>query len=99
MELTAIVGGNDYSAIGAMSALHERGIKVPSEVSVAGFTGDSIGNYTIPSLTTMAQPVEEIGKKASEILIDLMNNRESSLPKKLLLPNKLIIRDSVIKRP
>ena len=97
-EFTAIIGANDYAAIGAISALHKKGIKVPSEVSVAGFTGDEIGNYTTPTLTTMAQPVEEIGKKALGILMDLINKRKSSAPGKILLPTKLIVRDSVIER-
>lgn len=76
------------------AALSEKGVKVPRRVSVVGFTEDEIGAYTIPALTTMVQPIEEVGRKATEIL--LAKIKDSQRPKeKVLLPTTLLERSSV----
>ncbi len=93
-NFTALIGANDYIAIGALCACSQKGIKVPEDVSVAGFTGDEIGAYTVPPLTTMVQPIEEIGKKAVEIL--LAKIRDPNRPvERVLLPPGLLKRNSV----
>jgi LacI family transcriptional regulator len=95
-NFTAIIGANDYIAIGALSACSQKEIKVPEDVSVVGFTGDEIGAYTVPPLTTMVQPIEEIGAKAIEIL--LAKIRDPNRPvERVLLPPGLLQRDSVKK--
>lgn len=92
--ITAIIGANDYIAIGALSALAENGIKVPQKISVAGFSGDEIGAFTVPPLTTMVQPIEEIGRKAVEVLLSLIKDPQRPT-EKVLLPATLLERSSV----
>lgn len=96
-NFTAIIGANDYIAIGVLSALNQNGIKVPDEISVVGFTGDEIGSYTVPPLTTMAQPIEEVGAKAVEILLSKIKNPNRPT-ERILLPAKLLERGSMKKR-
>ena len=95
-RFTAIIGANDYIAVGALSACSQKGIKVPEEISVAGFTGDEIGSYTNPPLTTMSQPIEEIGAKAVEMLLAKIKDPKRPI-ERILLPARLITRDSVKK--
>ena len=93
-NFTAVIGANDYIAIGALSACSQKGVKVPEDISVAGFTGDEIGGYTVPPLTTMVQPIEEIGRKAVEMLLAKIRDPNRPVERVLLLP-KLLKRNSV----
>lgn len=93
-DFSGIICANDYLAIGALSALNQKGITVPKDVSVAGFTGDEIGAHTIPSLTTMVQPVEEIAKKSVEIILSRLKESNKSV-ERILLPARLLERASV----
>ena len=61
---TAIICVNDVTAIGVLKELHERGIKVPQQISVAGFDNIQLGQFTIPSLTTVNVPRERIAELA-----------------------------------
>ena len=90
---TAIIGANDYVAIGALSALAESGVKVPQKISVAGFAGDEIGAFTVPPLTTMVQPIEEIGRKAVEVLLYQIKDPRR-LAERTMLPAALLERAS-----
>ncbi len=94
-SVTAIIGANDYIAFGVLAALAEHGIKVPEKISVAGFTGDEIGEFTVPPLTTMVQPIEEIGRKAVEIILSEIKNPQR-LKEAILLPATLLKRSSVV---
>ena len=69
-NLDGIFAGNDLMAIGALKALHERGIRVPEQVKVCGFDGIGLTKITEPELTTIAQPVYEMGELAARILIE-----------------------------
>jgi len=69
-DLDGIFAGNDLMAVGALKALHERGIRVPEQVKVCGFDGISLTEITEPELTTVAQPVYEMGALAARILLD-----------------------------
>lgn len=66
---TALFAANDMMAIGALRALHERGLHVPEDVSVIGYDNISLSAYVLPSLTTIAQPVEQIGQAAVRLLL------------------------------
>jgi LacI family transcriptional regulator len=69
-DVTAICCGNDNIAIGAMSAIKEKGYRIPEDISVIGI-GDSHGAlYTDPPLTTLAVPRYEMGKIAVDIIIE-----------------------------
>ena len=67
-ELTAIFAMSDVMAIGAIRALTDAGRRVPEDVSVIGFDGLAIGEFTVPRLATMAQSVEELAQQGLELL-------------------------------
>ncbi|MBR3118640.1 LacI family DNA-binding transcriptional regulator [Oceanobacillus profundus] len=68
-EIDGIFVANDLMGVGVLKAAESLKIKIPNELSVIGFDGIELGNITSPSLTTMAQPIYSIGKRAAEILI------------------------------
>jgi DNA-binding LacI/PurR family transcriptional regulator len=74
-DFTAIFAANDLTAIGAMGALHERGLRIPGDVSVVGFDDLRLASYVSPGLTTISQPAAEIGERAAGILIDIIRGR------------------------
>jgi LacI family transcriptional regulator len=69
----ALICWGDMPAIGICRGLQESGVRVPEDVAVVGFDGSDIGAYCSPPLTTVAQPVEEICRKAIGLLIDQIN--------------------------
>ncbi|MEM1128844.1 MAG: LacI family DNA-binding transcriptional regulator [Bacteroidota bacterium] len=73
---TAIIAANDYCAMGVLSALHEHGIRVPDEMSVAGFDNVPSAQYTAPSLTSVQVPIRDIGAAATRRLIEQIETEE-----------------------
>lgn len=69
LDVSAIICGNDFIAIGALRALHELGHSVPGDVSVLGFDDIPWASYSVPGLATIRQPLKAIGKEASSLLI------------------------------
>ena len=90
---TAILGGNDLMAIGVINQLQKMGYVVGEDVAVAGFDDIPLAEHMHPSLTTVHQPIHEIGRRTCAMLIDLINGR---IPKKehILLIPELIVRAS-----
>ncbi len=90
---TAIFCLGDLVAIGVLHTLRKLGYKVPEDISVIGVDGIALAQYTAPPLTTVAQPMELIGKTCMETLLDLIEGKK---PAKLLniLPHELIVRAS-----
>lgn len=72
---TAVVAYNDLVAFGALSGLHELGVNVPGDLSLAGFDDIPFARYTSPPLTTMSLPQEELGRMAWERLAALMHRQ------------------------
>jgi LacI family transcriptional regulator len=66
---TALVAFNDKAAVGAMRAAHERGLRVPQDLSVTGFDDIDLSRITEPMLTTVRQPLEEMGRIAVSLLV------------------------------
>lgn len=95
-KLTAIFCGNDITAIGALRAIKDRGLKIPKDISVISIDDIDTAQYLSPMLTTIHVPVEEMGKMAAKILIDRINGGHT-LPMKLQLPFYLAKRDSCAK--
>jgi LacI family transcriptional regulator len=90
---TAIFAGNDLMAIGALRAITEAGFIVPEDVSLVGFDNIELASYTNPPLTTISQPIQNIGQTAVNFLISRI--REPNQPyRRAILPTSLIIRDS-----
>ena len=90
---TAIFAANDESAIGTIEAAREDGLQIPDDLSVVGFDNMPGTIDITPALTTVEQPMTEMGYAATEILIDLMEGK--SLDNRIhVMPTKLTIRDS-----
>ena len=69
-DIDGVFAGNDLMAVGALKALHEQGIRVPEQVKVCGYDGISLTEVTEPELTTVVQPVYEMGGLAARLLLD-----------------------------
>lgn len=96
---TAIFCFNDEMAIGSMKRIKEAGLRVPEDISVAGFDDIHFAAYSDPPLTTVAQPAEAFGEPAIGFLCDQIdqsrNNQSFTAPECKILPYELVIRDSV----
>ncbi|GAA5049690.1 LacI family transcriptional regulator [Thermocatellispora tengchongensis] len=71
--VTAVFAANDHMALGLLRAFHERGIRVPGDVSVVGFDDIPEAGYLIPPLTTVRPDHEEVGRRAVEVLLRLID--------------------------
>ena len=93
-SVTAIFASNDILAIAALHAANEKGIKIPKELSIVGMDGILLSEITYPSLTTVEKNRSKIGSLAAESLIQKINNPFKWQTKKVILPCKLIERNS-----
>jgi LacI family transcriptional regulator len=90
---TAIVAGNDVAAFGVLDAIRAAGLSAPSDVSVVGFDDIPDAQWTHPPLTTVRQPMRDMGKVATRMLLDAINDLENT-GGKVELPADLVIRSS-----
>ena len=93
-DFTAIFCFNDIAAIGAIRALKDAGLSVSGDVSVVGFDDIQSAAYSTPSLTTVRQPLLEMGKRAAQILLDRIANRENLYPSEIVMAPELVVRES-----
>ncbi|WP_245570987.1 LacI family DNA-binding transcriptional regulator [Glaciibacter superstes] len=89
---TAVFAANDMSALGVLAVAHELGLRVPQDLSVIGFDDVPEAARSTPQLTTMAQPLHELGAQALRMLVDLLGGNE--VPQQVLLPAELVVRES-----
>lgn len=90
-SFSAVFASNDQTAFGARLALHQRNIRVPEDISLVGFDDLPAASYTIPPLTTVHQPVYELGVAAAQALLKLIDGGRT----KALLPEPhLVVRNS-----
>ena len=90
---TAIFAFNDLMAVGAMHAASQAGVEVPRDLSIVGFDDIELASYVTPALTTVKQPTMEMGKKAVQLLIERIEDKD--IPTRChISPTELIIRDS-----
>jgi LacI family transcriptional regulator len=90
---TAIFAFNDTMAIGAMQAASARGLSVPADVSVVGFDDTAEAAIAVPALTTVRQPVAEMGRTAVSLLLRQLHNRRIE-PLRVELETRLVVRES-----
>jgi len=90
---TALIGFNDKVAVGALAAAAQRGLRVPEELSIAGFDDIDLAQATRPLLTTVRQPLQEMGRLAVSLLIRLME-RQRLDALHVELATELVVRDS-----
>jgi len=91
--ITAVFASNDLMAIGALRAIAARALRVPDDVSVVGFDDVSLAMYTEPPLTTVTQPICEIGTLATELLVRRVNG-DHRRPRRCCLETRLVVRAS-----
>jgi DNA-binding LacI/PurR family transcriptional regulator len=90
---TAIVSFNDIAAIGAIRALRDANLRVPEDVSVIGFDDIQVAAYHNPRLTTIRQPLHDMGETAARILLQRMQGFKD-YPMEFAVPPELIIRET-----
>jgi hypothetical protein len=93
VEFTALFCFNDLAAIGAIRALMDRGLRVPEDVSVVGFDDIQSAAFHNPSLTTIRQPLQQMGQTAARILLQRIRGQATFQEAVSILP-ELIIRES-----
>jgi DNA-binding LacI/PurR family transcriptional regulator len=76
-----------------LRVIKSRGLRVPTDISVVGFSDDPMAALIDPALTTVAQPVNEIGQRAAQLLLSHVANPEFQ-PETVVLPTRLIVRNS-----
>lgn len=92
-DLTAIFAVNDNMALGAYKALHRLKRRIPDDISVIGFDNIIYGSAVMPELTTIAQPIGELGETATRLLLKKIENPQSGSETAILQPT-LIERES-----
>jgi len=93
VAFTALVCYNDISAVGAIRAVKETGLRVPEDISVVGFDDIREAAYHLPSLTTVRQPMRKMGAMAAETLIERIEERNGDAGGILIEP-ELVVRES-----
>ena len=93
-DFTAVFCFNDIAAIGAIRALTEAGLRIPDDVSVVGFDDIQSAAFCTPSLTTVRQPLQEMGKTGARILLDRIANPTAEYPAQVVMQPELVVRES-----
>jgi LacI family transcriptional regulator len=97
LPFTALFAFNDVSAIGAIRAFREAGVRVPEDISVVGFDDILGAAYNHPSLTTVRQPLRLMGELATETLLKKIEN-EGEYPVEILVDPEFVVRESTAPR-
>jgi LacI family transcriptional regulator len=90
---TAIFASNDVMAMGVMDAAHSHGLRIPDDISILGFDDIPQAQNVRPALTTVRQPMENMGRVAAQMLLDLLCDPQKDVSR-VELPTELIVRDS-----
>lgn len=104
VKFTAVLAFDDLTALGAIRVLHHSGRRVPDDCSVIGFDDVPLAALSTPALTTIRQPMEQMGSLAAEWVLESLKQQhagtEASLPKGILhlLPPELVLRESTERR-
>ncbi|MCX7520823.1 LacI family DNA-binding transcriptional regulator [Microbacterium sp. STN6] len=94
---TAVFAANDMSALGVLKVAAELGLRVPEDLSVIGFDDIPEAASATPPLTTMAQPLHDLGAQALQMLVQLLDGHD--VPNHVQLPAKLVVRASTAAAP
>jgi LacI family transcriptional regulator len=94
---TAVFAGSDQQAFGVYQAARRRGLRIPEDLSVVGFDGLPAASWASPPLTTVWQPLIEMGGTAAQMLGDLVDKRPPH-PNRVELSTELIVRESTARR-
>lgn len=95
--ITAIFAANDAMAFGAWSVLQRAGLRVPEDVSLVGFDNSALSAAMVPALTTVEQPIAQMGQRAVALLLERIKQRDKPV-ERVLLPPTLVQRESCLPR-
>jgi LacI family transcriptional regulator len=92
----AVFAVEDFTALGALKELKNRGIKIPEEFGVIGFANELFGEHITPSLSTIDQQTVKMGEESFRLVLDLISNKENEVKgvRKIVLDPLLILRES-----
>jgi DNA-binding LacI/PurR family transcriptional regulator len=90
-DLDAVFAASDVMAVGAMQVLRAHGRRIPEDVAVVGFDDSELAAAAVPPLTTVRQPIEELGRTVTWRLLAQLAGEED-LPPTVLLPTELVHR-------
>ncbi len=90
---TAIFASNDDMAAGVMKVAHQRGLKIPEDLSVAGFDDIPLASYLWPALTTIRQPIHTMAQTATRLLLSQLRNH-SEVEDAQVITSRLVVRES-----
>ena len=92
---TCILYPDDFACYGGINAISERGMRVPDDVSVAGFDGIRIARHIEPKLTTLKQDTELLGRRAAEKVISLIEQPKTTLIEQIVVEGEVYVGNSV----
>lgn len=92
---TAVICANDDTAIAFIKTVADGGLAVPGDVSVLGFDGAAVGPYMTPPLSTVQQDTGELGRRAADLVIDIVLGEHLSNEQRFVVPCTIVLRDSV----
>jgi len=92
---SCIIYPDDTALLGGLNVIHEAGLKIPQDISIAGYDGLRVSRYVSPQLTTVHQDTKRLGAEAATQLISQIENNGSYTKKHLLVNTQLVIGDSV----
>ncbi|HCE3082106.1 TPA: substrate-binding domain-containing protein, partial [Vibrio parahaemolyticus] len=96
LEITGVVAYNDYMAAGALAALDQNGIDVPSKVSMVGFDDGLIARFVHPSLTTIRYPIEMMAERAARLALAL--SRDEKVEDETIIFSPTLVRRNSVER-
>jgi LacI family repressor for deo operon, udp, cdd, tsx, nupC, and nupG len=92
---TATICANDDTAIGFMKTLLDAGVRVPEDMSVLGYDGAAVAPFLTPSLSTIQQDTLEMGRRAANLLMDMVLGESNGAPARIEIPGAIVFRGSV----
>jgi DNA-binding LacI/PurR family transcriptional regulator len=93
-DFTAVFCFNDIAAIGAIRALKDVGCSIPGDVSVVGFDDILSAAFATPSLTTVRQPLVEMGMRGAQVLLERIADKTKQFPAEIVVQPELVVRES-----
>lgn len=92
-DVDAVFAASDLMAAGARQVLREAGRRIPDDVALIGFDDSAVARHMDPALTSVRQPIEEMGRTMTRVLLDMIAGESDDRPQ-IVLPTELVVRDS-----
>ena len=95
---TAVFTRNDFTAMGAICAARDSGLRIPDDVAMVGFDNVPLSAFTVPPLTTVDQPTREQGRESARLLLERIEGNAARERREICLDCHLVIRQSTVKK-